>query len=497
MKGKATFLLALLCFVFISFSWADEMTLNVQEFTLKNGMKFLISENHTAPTFSTLIKAKVGSADEKPGITGISHFLEHMMFKGTKIMGTTNYPAEVPLLQKIDEIAAQMREEEAKLLNPLWGGDKNKLEKLRVELRDVQMQEKKYIIKDEMDGIYLKNGGVGLNASTSEDGTQYYVSLPANLLELWAFVESGRLRTPIFREFYSERDVINEERRLSLENQAWRKLSEQFTATAFAVHSYRWPVLGWASDISTVKREDMVEYFKTYYAPNNIIVVIVGDVNFEEVKKLAEKYFSDIPSQTPPPPVLTQEPEQKGIKRVEVEFDANPSLMMGYHIPVVGDPDIFALDVLAGILSRGRTSRLYKNIVEKKRLATDVSCLSEFGRFPALFTFSATPLAPHTTAEVEQAIYEEIEKLKTEPVADEEIQKIKNQLDAGFIRGMRSNMGIAFQLANYEAMTGTWKYILDLRTGRAKVTAEDVMRVAKKYLYKNNLTVATIVKKEA
>ena len=480
--------------IFSSFIAAGEFKLDVREHTLKNGLKLLMVEKHTAPVVSCVIRFKVGSVDEEPGITGTSHLLEHMLFKGTKNIGTWNYEAEVPLMKEIDRTAAEMEKEEKKLQNPLAGIDETRLKQLREKLRELQQKQKEFILKDELWETYMRSGGNFLNASTGEDGTQYFVGLPSNRLEMWAYIESDRMREPVLREFYSERDVVFEERRLRTDTQPLGKLWEQFAATAFTAHPYGWPVVGWASDISTVKREQVQEYFRRHYSPNNCVIAVVGDINPQEVVRLVEKYFGDIPPQPTPEAVFTSEPEQKGERRIEVEFDANPQMLIGYHATQAGHPDSYVLDVISSILSRGRTSRYYKNLVEDKKIALNVNASSYQSRYPDLFTIQAAPLAPHTTQELEEEIYNELEKLKTEPVSQWELEKTRNQLEADFIRSLNSNTGLAFQLTNYDAVSGSWKFMLTLKEERKKVTPEDIMRVAQKYFHKANRTVATLVK---
>jgi len=474
-----------------------KVTLDVKEKKLKNGLTVLVVENHTAPVVSCLMRFKVGSVDERPGITGTSHLLEHMLFKGSKLYGTTNYAAEVPIMKKIDSLALLLREEQRKLQNVLWKADSTRIKSLRDQIAGQQEEQKKYIIKDELWETYLENGGTGLNASTGQDGTQYYVSLPTNRLELWALLESDRLRDPVLREFYSERDVVFEERRLRTDTQPFGKLFEQFNSVAFNAHPYGWPVVGWPGDLKTVMREEVETYFKQYYAPNNAIMCIIGDVNTEAVFGMLTRYFEDIPAfPQPPRPVFTDEPPQEGERRVEVEFEANPLLAIGYKCPEMANPDNEVLDVAASILSDGRTSRLYKKIVEEKKLAASINAANSSSRYPDLFYITATPLAPHTPAEIEAAVYEELERLKNEPVTEWELQKVKNQMDAQFIRSFSSNTGMAFFVSEVTALTGDWRYITQAIDNMKKVTADDVMRVAKKYFNKSNRTVATLVKKE-
>ncbi len=473
---------------------ASNINLDVKERTLANGMQILVLENHDAPVFSAIIRAKVGSVDEKDGKTGISHFLEHMMFKGTKIFGTTNYEAEIPIMRRIDSLGALLKQEWVKINSSDSSPDSTLYKKYREEIAEVQKEGDQYVVKDELWETYLKNGGTGLNASTGEDGTQYYVSLPANRIELWALMEADRFGNAVFREFYSEKDVVYEERRLRTDNQPGGRISEVLTNNAFVASSYRHAVIGWASDIETYDHQMLKDHYRTYYAPNNLIAVIVGDVDADKTFELCEKYFGKLKRSPDPPLITTREPEQKGEKRVETEFDANPTLRIGWHCPPFGHPDNAVLDVLTSILSSGRTSRFNKQIVEAKKLARDAGIWSSSSRYTNLIVASATPIQPHTCDDIEQAIYEEIDKLKTEPVSDWELQKIRNQLDANFIRGLNSNLGLAWRLSYYQAMAGDWKYLMEYYKQLKAVTAEDIMAAANKYFQPDKRTVVTLVK---
>jgi predicted Zn-dependent peptidase len=475
----------------------DEIQIDAKTHTFPNGLQLVVVERPWSPTASFVVRYKVGSADEHPGITGSAHLLEHMLFKGTKDIGTTNYQAEVPIMAKIDTLAHELTKLVEKTREPFYRGDHHEVDSLKAVIAKVQEQEKQYIIKDEFWETYLKNGGNSLNASTSNDGTQYYVSLPSNRTELWAYMESDRMGGPILREFYSERDVVYEERRLRTDNDPGGKLEEQLYAAAFTAHSYEWPVVGWASDLETVLREDVDKYFHQYYAPNNAVIAIVGDVKFDDMVALVGKYFSGIPpSQTPPPPVETAEPEQKGERRLSVEYDANPEMLIGWHEPAGGGIDLQVFDVIASLLSNGRTSRFYKNLVEDRQLATSVYASADFARFPSLFTIWATPKAPHTSEELENALYEEMDKLKKDGPTQWELEKVRNQLNADYVRGMQSNMGMAFRLSSMQALVGDWSYIKTLKELRQKVSADDVKRVMQKYFTKENRTVAFLVKPE-
>lgn len=494
MKFVMTFLvLAILIWVQPA-SASEDINLDVKEKILSNGMHILVVENHIAPVVSTVIRFKVGAVDEHAGITGISHNLEHMMFKGTEIFGTSDYEAELPLMGKMDSLAHLIEREKGRLRNPLSDASEERIKELRQQIADLQAEQGRYIVKDELWETYLKNGGSRLNASTGSDGTQYYVSLPANRLELWAFMESDRMANLKLREFYSERDVVREERRQGTETQPRGVLYEALNASAHWSSPYRWQAIGWGTDIENYTREEMQEYFDTYYNPSNAIACVVGDVNAEEVFALCEKYFGAIPASDPPPPVFTDDRPQRGERRIEVEFDANPTAIVGWHMPQAGHPDVAALDVLSDILSRGRTSRFYKNILEKGmgRVRARIS----FSRYPDLFTLSVTPMGDNSVDSVLKAGFAEIERLKTEPVAQWEIDKVRTQAEADFIRSLTSNNGIAYRLANMQATVGDWRYLIGYRQEIKEVTPEDIMRVAKKYLTRSNRTVVTLVRPE-
>jgi len=469
---------------------ANPLELNVKEHVLRNGLKLLMMEKHNVPIVCLRINFRVGSVDERPGITGVSHLFEHMMFKGTKIFGTKDYAAEKPLLDKEDALVAEIAWEKG-----METQDREKIAALEKELETTREKLRDMVVKDEIFSLYLRHGAVGLNAATSSDGTFYICDIPANKLELWAFIESDRMKNRVLREFYSERDVVMEERRLRVETSPFGALIEQLNAVTFIAHPYRLPTIGWRSDIQNVTKAETAEYFERYYSPNNAVIVIVGDFQPENAIKLVEKYFGDIPRQPDPPKVKTIEPEQKGERRIEVEFDSNPYMAISYHIPGIGHQDIYALDVLSSLLSEGRTSRLYKSMIEGKRIAVMANAGIGIGRFPETFTFYAAPRAPHTVEEVEKAFYEEVELLKTKPPSEWELQKIKNQLEASFIRSLDSSSGLAGQIGHYEILSD-WRYINTFLEKVSEVTAEDVMRVAKKYLNKRNRTVAMLVKKE-
>lgn len=492
---KIPLLVFLALFPLVVNAGKGDIQMDVKQHTFANGLELLVVERHFSPTFSAIVRFKVGSADEKSGMTGTAHLLEHMLFKGTRNMGTADYNAEVPIMAKIDILARELNDALNESRNPLYRGGTEKIDSLRALIADLQKEQKQYIIKDELWETYLRHGGSGLNASTGNDGTQYYVSLPSNKLELWAFMESDRLANPVLREFYSERDVVYEERRLRIDNSPRGKLWEQLNATAFAASSYNWPILGWASDIETMMREEVEEFFHQYYSPNNIVIAIVGDVKFEEVVKIIEKYFGHIPpSEKPVPPVTTMEPEQEGERRVAVVYDAEPRILIGWHMPAGGGVDQEVFDVISSLLTRGRTSRLYKSLVEEKQMVSSIRAISAFTRFPDIFTIVAIPKAGHSIEEVENAIYQEIERFQNEGPTDWELQRVRNQLEADYVRGLQFNRGIAFRLADMQAKVGDWSYFMVRKEKMLAVNGDDVKRILEKYFTPENRTVAYLVK---
>ena len=469
----------------------------VIEHTLGNGMTVLMVKRPQAPVVSINLAFGVGGLDERTGHTGVAHLYEHMAFKGTRTLGTKDHEKERPLLAELDRLN-QTIEELRLRLRASGKTDSPGLQELRRRFKEVQERASRFVVGNEMSLLYQRHGAVGLNASTGKDITRYTVSLPANRLPLWAAIESDRMSNPVMREFYKERDVVLEERRSRTDDNPSGLLYEAFVSASFQAHPYGFPTIGWASDIQALTPDVAEEFFKTYYSPSNAVVAIVGDIDPQEVMTLIKRTFGRIPAGPTPPRVVTVEPSQRGERRLEVEFDAEPMLFIGYHKPSLEHPDDFVFDVIDSLLSEGVTSRLYHRVVREKRLATSIGTRSSVpgARAPNVFMVSAVPLAPHTTAEVEKAIYEELERLKTEPASARELQKVLNNLDAGLIRSLRSNSGLASQLAYFQVVAKDWRYLLEARERIAAVTPEDVQRVARQYFTKSNRTVATLVKPE-
>ncbi len=484
----------LLLSFFLTSCNAYDLSEKVRECTLENGVRVLIVERHAGPTVALYISHPTGAIDDQTGCTGTAHFLEHLRFKGTETIGTRDFDAEKVILGKIYETGDALDAEEAKDK----AADPQKVLALRERLEGLQKDALKFTIPGELDRLYTENGGGALNAFTGQDLTTYHVSLPANRIALWARIESDRLANPVFREFYSERDVILEERNQRVASNPDGKLMEQFMATAFVAHPYRRPVLGWKSDMRFLDMNCISAFFKNYYTPDNTIITIVGDVSPEKTMEIVRRYFGSLPSRTVPPRYVTQEPPQAGERRVEVTFDAAPRVIIGHHKPTLPSYDNCVFDVTDTILSEGRTSRFYRVLVEEHGIAASVKTANGYpgAGYPNLFVVFAEPMTPHTTRELEDAIYGELDRLKREPVNPKELEKAKNILKTDLLRGMATNTGLAGMLSYYETVAGDWRYIMTFLDLLEKITPEDIMRTAQQYLARDNRTVATLVKDE-
>lgn len=465
------------------------LALRVREYRLNNGMLALIVERHSTPTVSCMITVRAGSVNEHEGSTGLAHFLEHMMFKGTEALGTRDFGREAPFLRRQDLIEERLHLEEAKGK----AADPVLLDRYGRELGFLRKELEGLVVKDEVWSLYLKHGADGLNASTSNDTTWYYCSLPSNKLELWAWVESDRFARPVFREFYTERDVVKEERRMRTDTDPDGKLGELLRSTAFTAHPYKWPVVGWMADLDRLTKPEAEEFFQAYYSPNNAVITIVGDVKTREVMDLLDKYFAPIPMRAIPPGVQSVEPPQQGERRATLQFEAGPRLLIGYHKGAFDSADQPALEVLATLLATGKSSRLYKDLVLERRFCSAVNAMAEPSEYPNLFLFTARPAPGHTIEEAEGAVLGHLETLKSTLVSDEELEQAKSRLEVQFLQGLQSNIGLARQLGYYEAL-GSWHHLETLTQRRRAVTPADIQRVARTVFADTNRTVAALVR---
>jgi predicted Zn-dependent peptidase len=475
-------------------AWADdsfqEIQSHVSSFTLKNGMTFIVLERHQAPVASFLTYADVGSVQEVRGITGLAHIFEHMAFKGSPTLGGNNYAEERLSLDRVDQAFYALRDERRKGAK----ADPEKVKTLEAAFQAAQETASRFVNRGEFGDAIDRAGGRDLNAATGQDFTRYFFSLPSNSVELWFFLESERFLRPVLREFYKEKDVVMEERRMSNENQPIGKLLEEVAHIAFKAHPYSEPVVGHMSDLQEITRTDAAAFFQKYYQASNLVSVIVGDVDPKQIRGLAETYFGRLPGAPKPEPVRTVEPPQEGERRTTMRLKSEPVLLMAFHAPDINHPDHAVYRALSGVLSEGRSSRLYSSLVREKKIAVMATGFGDFpgSKYPGLFAFAAFTAPGHTNAEIEKAFDAEIERLKNEPVTPEELEGVKRRARAGLINSLGDNNGMANALADWQVLTGDWRNLfrqLDLLNA---VTAADIQRVAKATFLADNKTVAAI-----
>ena len=484
--------------------WAQQV--QVEELVLENGLKFLFVPRHGDPNVAAGWIAKVGSADERPGITGISHLFEHMMFKGTHTIGASDVEENLRVMDRMDEVKSQLFEEERELIRQLRLGEISDLkdpanrsprhQELLAEFEELTQKEADSIITNEFDRIYTQGGASSMNATTNRDFTLYFINVPANKLELWFWMESDRLLNPVFREFYAERDVVYEERRLRTDSTPTGKFREQFESMFWTSHPYGWPVVGWPSDLDGITREEALDYFALNYAPNNLVACLVGDFDTDQAKQLAERYFGRLKrSKRDPEPVRTREVDQQAEKRMVAYADTNPEVEIRYHTVAIGHLDDPALTV-AGALLSGRTGRLYKSLVLEQEVANRASASQRGMKWAGYFGLGAVAKPGRDPKEVEEALYAELEKLKDEPVGERELQKIKNRFAANNFRRIENNFFLMVQLLVAEG-NGSWQSFNENPKKVQAVTAADVQRVAQKYLQPEQRAVALYYTKAA
>jgi predicted Zn-dependent peptidase len=458
--------------------------------TLANGLTVLVCERPEAPVFSFFTHVDVGADREVPGITGLAHMFEHMAFKGTDRIGTTDYAKEKAALEAVESAYAAYDAERRRSV----GRDEKKVVELEKAWKDRIAEADRYVVKNEFGEIIDREGGVGLNAFTNSDETGYFFSFPQNRLELWAYLESERYLKPVMREFYKERDVVFEERRMRTESQPIGRLVEQFLAAAFTAHPYGQPVVGWPSDLSTFSATDALAFHAKYYVPSNMTVAVVGDVKAAEVIPLVETYFGRLPAGPEPEPLRTVEPPQQAERQVVIKDQAQPFYVEGYHRPAFDHPDDAVYDVITDLMSSGRTSRLYRALVRDQKIAAAAAGFGGFPgvKYPTLFAFFGVPTPGHTPEEIQAAIRAEIERLKTEDVTDAELEMVKTRARANLIRQLDSNQGLALQLGRYQARDGDWRELFRDVDAIQQVTKADVRRVANEAFVETNRTVAMI-----
>ncbi len=467
--------------------YLDRVAEEVTEFTLDNGMKFIVLEQHEAPVVSMMLYANVGASNEIDGKTGVAHYLEHLAFKGTTRIGTTNYPAEKKALDAMDVVFDELMAAEEK-------GDDSAVATLTARFETLQEEAASYVEQNKFGQIIEQTGGTGLNATTSADATRYFYDLPSNKLELWFSLESERFLDPVFREFYKEKEVILEERRMRVDNSPIGQMVERFSEVAFTANPYRRPVIGYQDDLRKATRADVTAFFNTYYGPSNLIAAIVGDVDPVQIKQLAQAYFGRYQLRTQAPKLVVNEPVQNAPREFTLELVSQPWYLEGYHRPGITDPDHVVYSMIDSILTGGRTARLYKALVEPQ-IALDVGSSNGFPgdkQSTVLLLYGLT--APGNTVEdVATAMQVELERLKQEPVDEATLDRVKTQSRAGLLGLLDSNSGLASLLTEYQAKTGDWRNVFAELQAIEAVSAADVQRVAKQVFRAENRTVGKLI----
>ena len=480
-------LIALLLFASTSRAETDLASM-VRELRLANGMKWIIVERPQAPIFTGYIRVRAGGADEEPGYTGLAHLFEHMAFKGTPVLGTKDFGKEKELLGQIAEVgdALSVLERQGKGTTPEASALQTKLDGLSKAHSEISDE-------NALTRLYQLNGATGLNATTDKDLTSYFVSFPKNRLELWATVEASRLASPVLRDFYKERDVVMEERRMRVESDPNGALFEELNQVAFTMSPYRWPVVGYVEDLKSMTLQRAQAFHQRYYVPSNAIGCIVGDVKFKDVVPLLERTFGSIPAAAAPLPPLFAEPPSHQFRRSTLYFDASPRFFIGFRKPSLPAKDDYVFDMIQIILGQGRTSRLHRRLVQKDRLAQFAGTFGEPGsRLDNLFVIGVVPLAEKKSSAAEDAVWSELQRLKNEKVTKTELEKTRNRIMAEYGRVLESNAGMAETLSYFEAIAGSWRYLVGHTHEIESITAEDIQRVAQKYFNKENATLVDL-----
>jgi predicted Zn-dependent peptidase len=462
---------------------------------LPNGLTLVISERHEAPVFSYYTMVDAGSANDPQGQSGLAHMFEHIAFKGTKTIGTTNYPEEKLALAKVEtSYAAYDHVYRTAAADGTLKQNQQQLTTLHKAFEDAVEAAQKFVVPNEFSEVAEENGAVDLNASTSEDSTQYFWSMPSNRLELWAYLESSRIGWPVAREFYKERDVVNEERRMRIDSSPQGRLVEEFLAAAYTAHHYGIPGVGWESDITQVTATEAQAFHAKYYVPSNIVIAIVGDVDTKTAMPMLARYFGRIPAAPKPEPMTTVEPVQRAERFVTLREATQPFYLEGYHRPDYRSPDDHVYDAITDIFSNGRTSRLYKALVRDQKIALVAEGFSGFPgeKYPGLFAFYALPNQGHTNDELRDAIHKQLEIMKTSDVSDAELERFKTRARADVLRGLADNNGLASDLAQYQLRYGDWHELFGELQKIDAVTKADIRRVATQTFLASNRTSARI-----
>ena len=457
---------------------------------LPNGLTILICERPEAPVFSYTTFVDAGDVNDPTGESGLAHMFEHLAFKGTSQIGTTDYATEKTALENVEAADDAL---EAEKRNPA-GANPEKVKELEAAFTKAQAAAEEFVVPNQFTEVAERNGANGLNAQTGLDETMFFWSMPENRFELWAWLESSRLADTVPREFYKERSVVQEERRMRTDSNPQGRLLEQLAATAYVAHNYGRSGVGWPSEVSQITASEAMAFHEKYYVGSNIVIAVVGDVKAAEAMPVLEKYFSRVPGGPKPLDMTTVEPKQFAEKSVIIKDPSQPIYLEAYHRPSYRSPDDAVYDAISDILSNGRVSRLYRSLVRDQQIAAEAAGFSNYpgAKYPNLFTFYALPLPGHSNAEMASAIHKEIDKLKTSDVSDAELAMYKTRTRADLLRGLADNQGLANALAEAQTRFGDWRELFRQLDRVDKVTKADIRRVANEVFVASNRTSAQI-----
>ena len=508
MSKLRTFFLSLFLISFPAFAEPNFFSTSEKLFSekirtvrLENGLTVILMKRGTSPTVALYIKFLVGAVDETPEQAGTAHLLEHMLFKGTRNVGTINFEKESKYQTqievwgtKLDNLKLEARSYRDRGISIPEQLTKD-IETFDRRLRNLILLQDEFILKNEDSFIYEQNGEVGFNAYTSQDVTNYQIQLPSNRLEIWAKIESDRLKNPVLREYYTERDVVIEERRMRTDDSGAGVLRERFFSVAFESHPYRKPVIGYSEGLPFLKIDETKRFFHENYTPNRMVISIVGDVDFEQTEKLIRKYFSDLKKGNTRPPYKIEEKQYLGEKRFKVLHPSSEQMMMGWIKPPYPHKDNAVFDVLSNLLTTGAGSKLNQRLVLIDKTVNSVGSANGYPgeRYKNFFTLFIKPQSGADVSLIEAAIWEELNLIREKGVAKEDLEKIKNQMISEFLRNMDDNGAIADSLSYYELLYGSWNQLFSQYTAIQNVTSEDIQKVIGTYLSKDLVVVGNLV----
>ncbi|MBT3182144.1 MAG: insulinase family protein [Deltaproteobacteria bacterium] len=471
-------LVAVLLSISCSRTPSYDLSSKVHEFTLENGMKWLFVRRPEAPVFSGVVMVRVGGSDEEMGKTGIAHMFEHMAFKGSKDIGTKDFKKESLLLSEIEALG-----EKREALEKVSKSDTAQIAATTKKMKELEKVADELRIKNHIWDIMIRNGANGMNAYTAKDLTTYYTSMPKNRFELWAKMFSEMIFEPSYREFYIERDVVADERRSLTENNPDREMGEKLLSTSFKSGPYHWSTIGYMDDIQNLTIGDARKFHDKYYVASNMVGVVVGDLTIGEVKTIAKKVFGKYPKKPVPISPTTGGVHNRGVIE-KFSFDAEPSLTISYHKPTLPNPDEYVFDVITSLLCEGRSSRIEKDLIFKKRIVKDIYCSDGFpgSRLDNLMLFWVEPMNGQPLDKVLNAVTAEVTRLAEKPVLESELRRVQKQVTAGILFSLDDSMQLALGLARFQTIFGDWKLLASYPEKIAEVKQDDVIRVAKKYM---------------